>query len=268
MTPPQPSNMCGTDPSPRRIARPSGDAAILKAIHVTKKFGELVAVNDLSFEVKKGQIFGIAGPNGAGKSTVYNLITGFYPFEGAIEFNGRNIRGLPPYRIAQLGISRTFQIPQTFPSLTVEKSVSVGNRFGSPGHFDRKYVDRIIEFVGLESQRREMTGQLNLLGKKKLMIGAALATRPKILMLDEPMAGSNTSEIKSLMALIQAINTDLGVTIIIIEHFMKVLTELTETLLIIQTGTELCCGDPCEVTSDPRVIESYLGEAYADSNES
>ncbi|WP_373501327.1 ABC transporter ATP-binding protein [Desulfococcus sp.] len=237
---------------------------MLKAIHVTKKFGELVAVNDLSFDVEKGQIFGIAGPNGAGKSTVYNLITGFFPFDGAIEFEGRNISGMPTHRIAQLGISRTFQIPRTFPSLTVEKSVGVGSRFGDPGGFDRNYVDRIIDFMGLEAVRRETTGQLNLLGKKKLMIGAALATRPKLLMLDEPMAGSNTSEIKSLMHLIQAINTDLGVTIIIIEHFMKVLTELTGTLLIIQTGTKLCCGDPREVTSDPRVIESYLGEAYAD----
>ncbi len=241
---------------------------MLKASHVTKKFGELVAVNDLSFTVEKGGIFGIAGPNGAGKSTVYNLITGFYPFDGAITFDGVDISGRPPYRIAQMGIARTFQIPQTFPSLTVEKSVGVGSRFGSRDGFDRTYVDTIIDFVGLEGMRNDMTGRLNLLGKKKLMIAAALATRPKLLMLDEPMAGSNTSEIKSLMQLIKAINTDLGVTIVIIEHFMKVLTELTETLLIIQTGTELCCGDPREVTSDPRVIESYLGKAYVDGTES
>ena len=105
---------------------------MLKAIHVTKKFGELVAVNDLSFEVKKGQIFGIAGPNGAGKSTVYNLITGFYPFEGTIAFDGRNISGLPPYRIAQMGISRTFQIPQTFPSLTVKKASAWATALAAP----------------------------------------------------------------------------------------------------------------------------------------
>ena len=104
---------------------------MLKLIHVTKKFGELVAVNDLSFAVETGQIFGIAGPNGAGKSTVYNLITGFYPFEGRIEFEGRNIKGRQPHQIAKLGIARTFQIPQTFPSLTVEQSVGVGNRFGA-----------------------------------------------------------------------------------------------------------------------------------------
>lgn len=243
-----------------------GANPILKATHITKKFGELVAVNDLSFTVEKGQIFGIAGPNGAGKSTVYNLITGFYPFEGRIDFDGRNITGLQPHRICQLGIARTFQIPQTFPSLTVEKSISVGNRFGAPNRFDPAYVEEIIHFLDMQAIRSQPTGQLNLLGKKKLMMGAALATRPTILMLDEPMAGSNTSEIKDLMAFIRRINKDMGVTIIIIEHFMKVLTELTETLLIIETGSEICCGDPVTVTSDPRVIESYLGDAYADGN--
>jgi branched-chain amino acid transport system ATP-binding protein len=241
---------------------------MLKAHKITKKFGQLIAVNNLSFHVKKGRIFGIAGPNGAGKSTVYNLITGFYPFEGTIEFDGREINGLPSHRIAQLGIARTFQIPQTFPSLTVEKSISVGNRFGSLEKYDPGYIDQMISFVDLESQRHRPTGELNLLGKKKLMIGAALATKPKILMLDEPMAGSNTKEIRALMELIRRINGELGVTIIIIEHFMKVLTELTETLLIIETGTEICCGDPKVVTNDPRVIKSYLGEAYAEGHES
>jgi branched-chain amino acid transport system ATP-binding protein len=239
---------------------------ILRVDHVTKKFGALAAVSDLSFAVEKGQIFGIAGPNGAGKSTVYNLITGFYPFQGRIEFNGRNISGLQPHRICQLGIARTFQIPQTFPSLTVEKSICVGNRFGAQGRFDPLYVERIIEFLDMQDIRHQLTGQLTLLNKKKLMMGAALATRPRILMLDEPMAGSNANEIKELMDFIRRINAEMEVTIIIIEHFMKVLTELTETLLIIETGSQVCCGDPVTVTSDPRVIESYLGDAYADGN--
>lgn len=239
---------------------------ILKATRITKKFGQLVAVRNLSFTVKKGQIFGIAGPNGAGKSTVYNLITGFYPFEGRIEFNGRDITGLPPHRICQLGIARTFQVPQTFPSLTVEKSISVGNRFGAQGRFDPAYVEAIIGLLEMQAIRRQPTGQLNLLGKKKLMMGAALATRPQILMLDEPMAGSNAHEIRALMDFIRRINQELGVTIIIIEHFMKVLTELTETLLIIETGGEVCCGHPVTVTSDPRVIECYLGDSYAHGN--
>ena len=237
---------------------------LLKAINVTKKFGELKAVDDLSFEVRAGKIFGIAGPNGAGKSTVYNLITCFYSFEGKIEFEGRDISGLPPYRIAKTGIARTFQIPQTFPSLSVQKGISVGSRFGAAGGLDPAHVDEVIRFVDLEKERTQNTGLLNLLGKKKLMIGAALATRPKILMLDEPMAGCNASEIKNLMKLISRINQDLGITIIIIEHFMKVLTELTETLLIIESGRKILQDEPAKVVSDPRVIECYLGNANAD----
>jgi branched-chain amino acid transport system ATP-binding protein len=236
---------------------------MLKAIHVTKKFGELKAVNDLSFEVQEGQVFGIAGPNGAGKSTVYNLITGFYSYEGTIEFMDRNITGLPPYRIAKAGIARTFQIPQVFPSLTVQKSISVGSRFGARGGLDTAHVDEVIRFVELEEERLQSTGLLNLLAKKKLMIGAALATKPKILMLDEPMSGCNANEIRMLMDLIKRINQELGVTIIIIEHFMKVLTELTEKLLIIESGTEICCDTPEKAIDNPRVIECYLGDSYA-----
>jgi branched-chain amino acid transport system ATP-binding protein len=238
---------------------------MLKAFNVTKRFGALKAVDNLSFEVKKGQIFGIAGPNGAGKSTVYNLITGFHKYEGKIEFNGRDISGKPPYRLAKAGIARTFQIPQIFPSLGVEKSISVGSRFGAAGGLNPKYVDEVIRFVDLEKERSQNTALLNLLGKKKLMIGAALATKPKILMLDEPMAGCNPKEIQSLMGLIVRINRDLGITIIIIEHFMKVLTELTEILLIIESGRMICCDAPNKVINNPKVIECYLGEADAES---
>ena len=236
---------------------------MLKAFNITKRFGELKAVDSLSFEVQKGQIFGIAGPNGAGKSTLYNLITGFYNFEGKIEFNGRNISGMPPYKIAKAGIARTFQIPQTFPSLSVQKGISVGSRFGAQGGLDRAHVNDVIQFVDLEEERHKKTGLLNLLGKKKLMIGAALATKPHILMLDEPMAGCNANEIRDLMDLISRINRELDITIIIIEHFMKVLTELTESLLIIESGREIAQGEPSEVINDPEVIACYLGEGHA-----
>ncbi len=231
---------------------------MLKAIGVTKTFGALKAVNNLSFELDEGQIFGIAGPNGAGKSTVFNLISGFYPYEGAIELQGRNLAGMRPHQIAKAGISRTFQVPQIFPSLTVKESISVGSRFGASGGLDVGHVDRTIEFVGLGENYHQNTSHLNLLDKKKLMIGAALATNPKILMLDEPMGGCNATEIKQLMKLITQINQELGISIIIIEHFMKVLTELTEKLLIIESGTEICCDTPEKAVSNPKVIECYL----------
>ena len=158
----------------------SEEFKMLKAINITKKFGALAAVNDLSFEVEKGQVFGIAGPNGAGKSTLYNLITGFYKFEGKIEFDGKNISGLPTHKIARLGISRTFQIPQIFESLTVEESVNLGGRFGNIGKYDRRYSDEMMAFASLKEERGNNTGLLNRLGKKRLMIAAALATKPKI----------------------------------------------------------------------------------------
>ncbi|MBT4877499.1 MAG: ATP-binding cassette domain-containing protein [Desulfobacula sp.] len=174
------------------------EVKMLKAINITKRFGALAAVNDLSFEVEAGQVFGIAGPNGAGKSTLYNLITGFYKYEGKIEFDGKNISGLPTHKIARLGISRTFQIPQIFESLTVEESVNLGCRFGNSGKYDPGYSEEMISFASLKNECSNNTSLLNLLGKKRLMIAAALATKPKILMVDEPMAGLNASEINQM----------------------------------------------------------------------
>jgi len=234
---------------------------MLKAINITKRFGALAAVNDLSFEVEKGQVFGIAGPNGAGKSTLYNLITGFYKFEGKIEFDGKNISGLPTHKIARLGISRTFQIPQIFESLTVEESVNLGCRFGNIGKYDPSYSDEMMSFANLKEERSNNTGLLNLLGKKRLMIAAALATKPKILMVDEPMAGLNASEIKQMTNFIKKINQDLNITVIIIEHFMKVLTELANPILVIQNGSEVCTGTPEQITTNGEVIECYLGDS-------
>lgn len=233
---------------------------MLKVINVTKRFGALAAVNNLSFEVQAGRVFGIAGPNGAGKSTLYNLITGFYKYEGKIEFDGRDISGLPTHKIARLGISRTFQIPQVFESLTVEESVNLGCRFGNIGRYDPGYSDEIMSFADLKNERGNKTDLLNLLGKKRLMIAAALATKPKILMVDEPMAGLNAKEILQMTQFIKKINQDLNVTVIIIEHFMKVLTELANPILVIHNGAEICTVRPEDISSNPKVVECYLGE--------
>ena len=151
---------------------------MLKAINVTKKFGELVAVDNLSFEVQEGQVYGIAGPNGAGKSTVFNLITGFYPYEGRIEFEGRNLSGLSPDRITREGIARTFQIPQFFPSLTVKKSISVGSRFGTQGGLDPRHVAETIRFVGLEA---EQAGQLRVAADEHVQESRAECRRHSII---------------------------------------------------------------------------------------
>jgi len=239
-----------------------GIGKMLKAINITKKFGALAAVNNLSFEVEKGQVFGIAGPNGAGKSTLYNLITGFYKYEGKIEFDNNDITGLPTHKIARLGIARTFQIPQIFESLTVEESVNLGCRFGNIGKYDPGYSHEMMSFTSLDQAHGNETDLLNLLGKKRLMIAAALATKPKILMVDEPMAGLNASEIKEMTDLIKKINQDLNVTVIIIEHFMKVLTELANPILVIQNGKEICTGTPEQITTNGEVIECYLGDTH------
>jgi branched-chain amino acid transport system ATP-binding protein len=235
---------------------------ILSCEKITKRFGALKAVDELSFEVEEGQVFGIAGPNGAGKSTVYNLITGVYKYEGKIEFDGMNISGFPTHKIARLGISRTFQIPQVFESLTVEESVNLGCRFGNIGKYDTGYSDEMISFTSLKDERSNKTALLNLLGKKRLMIAAAMATKPKILMVDEPMAGLNASEIKQMINLIKKINQDLKVTVIIIEHFMKVLTELANPILVIHNGRKICGGTPEEICTDSEVIECYLGDTH------
>jgi len=235
---------------------------MLKAINITKRFGALAAVDNLSFEVEAGQVFGIAGPNGAGKSTLYNLITGFYKYEGKIKFDGKDITGLPTHKIARLGISRTFQIPHIFESLTVEESVNLGCRFGNSGKYDPGYSDEMIAFASLTQERSNKTDLLNLLGKKRLMIASAMATKPKILMVDEPMAGLNAIEIQQMTQLIKKINQDLHITVIIIEHFMKVLTELANPIMVIQNGSKICTGTPEQITSNPEVIECYLGDSH------
>jgi branched-chain amino acid transport system ATP-binding protein len=238
---------------------------ILKCENVTKQFGKLYAVDDLSFEVEQGIIFGIAGTNGSGKTTAFNLITGIYPFTGDIIFNGEKISGMTPYRICHKGIARTFQIPQLFLTLPLIENVRASAHFGNPGanHNEMETIKEVLDFVGLAGKENTIAANLKLLDKKLAMIATALATKPKMLLLDEPIAGLNPTEIRQSIELFKRINQDLGVTILIIEHFMKVLTELSQRLMILENGAKICIGPPHEVTEDPRVIETYLGGCYA-----
>ena len=236
---------------------------ILKCDSVTQRFGELAAVNDLSFKVENGEIFGIAGPNGAGKTTLFNVITGIYRGSGNIFLDGERISGLRPHQICHKRVARTFQIPQLFLTLPLVQNVRVGAHFGNPGGYDEKQnIKEVIRFVGLEGRENVLAGNLNLLDKKLTMVAAALATKPKLLLLDEPIGGLSPTETKEFMALVRKINQELGLTIIIIEHLMKALTALSDRLMIMHNGEKICLGPPPEVTADKKVIEVYLGRRF------
>jgi branched-chain amino acid transport system ATP-binding protein len=233
---------------------------ILKVNQITKHFGELTAIKDLSFEVEEQEIFGIAGPNGAGKTTLFNVITGFYRSSGDIIFDGRSIRGLRPHQICRRGICRTFQIPQLFLTLPVVQNVKVGAHFGIRTHQDeRERIREAIGLVGLQGKEDVIAANLNLYDKKLTMIAAAVATKPKLLLLDEPVGGLSPTESRQFITLIQQINQELGLTIVVIEHLMKVLTEISQRLMILHNGEKICIGPPQGVTKDKRVIEIYLG---------
>ena len=233
---------------------------ILQLNKVTKRFGELAAVKDLSFEVEKGEIFGIAGPNGAGKTTLFNVITGFYQGSGDIVFDNVNISRLRPHQVCYKGIARTFQIPQLFSTLPVLENVKVGAHFGAHGvQNEKEHINEVINLVGLQGRGNVIAANLNLFDKKLTMLAAALATKPKLLLLDEPIGGLSPTEVRQTVTLFQKINQELGLTIIIIEHLMKVLAELSHRLMIIHNGEKITIGSPQEVSQDKRVIEVYLG---------
>jgi branched-chain amino acid transport system ATP-binding protein len=237
---------------------------MLEARNVTKYFGRLAAVNNLSFEVNQGEIFGIAGPNGAGKTTLFNVIAGRYPCKGEIVFEGEKVNNLKPYKICKKGIARTFQIPLVFPSLSVYENIGIGAHFGGSERDDEKgLIAGIIDLVGLKGKENIEASHLRLFDKKLTMLGIALATQPKLLMLDEPAGGLNPAEIQQTVMLFERLNKELGITLIVIEHLMKVLMGISERLMIIHDGEMIRLGEPLEVAKDKRVIEIYLGTEYA-----
>jgi branched-chain amino acid transport system ATP-binding protein len=240
---------------------------ILQYDRVTRFFGALAAVNELSFQVGRGQLYGIAGPNGAGKTTLFNLLSGHVALtSGDIRFNGQAIQGLPPHRICHRGIARTFQIPQVFSSGSVAENVLVGAYFGRreklPGWgFDRdtkSRVDQALRLTGLEAKRRVPAHSASVFDRKRMMIASALATEPELLMLDEPFGGLNHGEIDELMALIQQLHQS-GLTILLIEHVMRALMALSQRVLIMHHGEKLVEGTPEEIRRNSDVIQVYLG---------
>ncbi|MEB3100817.1 ABC transporter ATP-binding protein [Ferviditalea candida] len=235
---------------------------LLQAKQVHRYFGSLAAVNDLSFELYEGEILGVAGPNGSGKTTLMNVITQVIPpSKGEIWFNDQPIHNLKAYEICHLGISRTFQHTTVFDSLSIVDNMIIGAVFGKNRKSDqpsREAVREILQFVGLDADEHLLAGQLKANDKKKLMIAIAIATKPKLLILDEPCAGLTTIESKEIIQLIKQINQR-NITVMLIEHNMQVLMNISDRVMIIDHGTKLSEGTPEQIWNDERVIETYLG---------
>ena len=236
---------------------------LLVAQKLTKKFGQLTAVGDLSFEVRQGEILGLMGPNGAGKTTVFNLLTGvFKPDDGSIHFEGKDITSVPPAKRCRLGIGRTYQIPRPFEKMTVFENMLVCAVHGG-GLSERQArgrVDDILELIGLYPQRDNPAGGMPLLNRKRLELGKALATQPKLILIDEVAGGLTEKESEHLLEVVKQIQKR-GVTIIWIEHILMMMSEggVDRLLCIGEGGRHLKCGDPGEVMCSPEVEECYLG---------
>jgi branched-chain amino acid transport system ATP-binding protein len=242
--------------------------ALLEGVGVSRRFGGLLAVSKVDFAVQQGEIFGLIGPNGAGKTTLMNLISGLTPpSSGRLDFQGRQLNGMPPHDIARMGIARTFQVMRPFQGLTARENVAIGARFGSSGDAGHMAAalakaDGVLDWIGLRSQAYRDVAGLTTGERKRLELARALAMDPKLLLLDEVMGGLNTREIGEVMDLIRRVNQR-GVTVLLIEHLMKAVMGLCNRVLVLHHGARIALGTPDEVANDPAVIEAYLGQRYA-----
>ena len=237
--------------------------AILKIENITKKFGNLVANENVSFSIGEKQIVSLIGPNGAGKTTLFNSISGYYPpTDGKVYFRGKDITGLPSYEICKMGVTRTFQIVQTLKEMTVEENVMTGAFLHTNSRKKaQQAAGEILELTGLMDKRNILGGSLTIVDKKRVEIARALATKPQILMLDECMAGLNQTEIKDVMELCLKLR-DEGLSLLIVEHIMEAIMPISDNIVVLNAGKKIAEGKPEEIVGNEEVIKAYLGDRY------
>ncbi len=239
------------------------DDILLEVQDLAKRFGGVQAVVALSFHVSRGEILGVIGPNGSGKTTTFNLITGFYrPDQGRVRFAGEDITGLRPYEVCARGLCRTFQVAKPFRELTVFRNVLMGALLRHPNPaIASARAEEVLREVGLEGRAQMEAGSLTTIDQRRLEVARALGTEPRLLLLDETMAGLTHTEVGEAIRLIAGLR-DRGLTVVVVEHVMRAVMSLSDRIVVLDQGTRIAVGNPKDISSNPRVIQAYLGVEY------